>query len=243
MFFIYGFAGWILEIIYNYIISKKIVNRGFLIGPIVPIYGVGSLLIHLYLSRYQSDVFVLFVMTMFICGTLEYITSYLMEKIFKNRWWDYTDMRFQINGRVCLENCILFGLGGLISVYLVNPYLVPLISSIPIKINYIVTGILTILFLVDIIVSFNIIIKLKNISANIRTDSTEVLTKKVKEILINKTYPYRRLLMSFPDMKVFNKLSILKDKLRITRKEIKAEKEKSRKLSFNLLKNRKKKVK
>ena len=67
--------------------------------------------------------------------------------------------------------------------------------------------------------------------------------EKVKEILINKTYPYRRLLMSFPDMKVFNKLSILKDKLRITRKEIKAEKEKSRKLSFNLLKNRKKKVK
>ena len=232
MFFIYSFAGWVLEIIYNYIDTKKIINRGFLIGPIVPIYGVGSLLIHFYLSRYDSDAFVLFVMTMFICGTLEYITSYLMEVIFKNRWWDYTHMKFQVNGRICLENCILFGIGGLVSVYLVNPYLVPFLYSIPLNIATIISTILTTILLVDICISFNIIIKLKNISDNIRTDSTEVLTKKVKEILINKTYPYRRLLQSFPNMRVFNKISKLKDKLKLTRKEIREEKKRTKESIF-----------
>lgn len=238
MFFIYAFIGWLIEVSLTLITEKKFINRGFLMGPIVPLYGVGVTIIHITLSKYSNDPVALFVMSMFLCGTIEYITSFLMEKIFKNRWWDYTQMKFNLNGRICLEFCVLFGLGGVATVYFINPVLIPLLYSVPLNIIYTVTNILVILFIIDICISFNIIIKLKNISASINTDSTEVLTKKVREILISKTYPYRRLLQSFPDMKAFNKLSILKDRLKITRKQIKEEKKKNKKHIFELLKRK-----
>ena len=243
MFFIYSFIGWIVEIIYTYIEQRKIINRGFLIGPFVPIYGVGVTIIYVTLTKYSNDPVVLMVMSMFVCGTIEYITSFLMEKIFKNRWWDYTHMKFNLNGRICLENCVLFGLGGLLTTYLINPYLVHFIFNIKPNILSSTVLILSILFIIDLCISFNIIIKLKNISSSINTDSTEVLTKKVKQILVNKTYPYRRLLMSFPNMLVFNKLSILKNTLNKTRKLLKDERIKIRKDVFKLLKRKNKKKK
>lgn len=239
IFFIYAVIGWIIEVTLTLFQEKKFINRGFLIGPIVPIYGVGVVLIHILLNKYSNDPVVLLVMSMFVCGTLEYITSYLMEKIFKNRWWDYSQMKFNLNGRICLEYCVLFGLGGVLSTYLINPYLIPALFYLPTKLLIIVTSILSIILIVDICISFNIIIKLKNISSNINTDSTEVLTKKVRDILISKTYPYRRLLQSFPDMKIFNKLTILTDKLKQTRKLIREEKKKNKKELFKLLKRKK----
>ena len=96
LFLIYSIAGWLIETIGEIFKSGKLVNRGFLIGPYCPIYGYGVILITFLLSKYKDDVFLTFVLAMVICGILEYLTSYLMEKIFHARWWDYKRMRFNI---------------------------------------------------------------------------------------------------------------------------------------------------
>ena len=101
LFITYSIIGWVIEEIDILILQKKVVNRGFLIGPYCPIYGFGSLFIILFLNKYLDDPIVLFFMTMISCGILEYLTSFIMEKIFKTRWWDYSDEKFNINGRIC----------------------------------------------------------------------------------------------------------------------------------------------
>ena len=117
----YSILGWILEMVVCSIADKKVVNRGFLVGPYCPIYGCGCLLIIALLHKYQDDPFTLFIMAVIVCSLLEYFTSYVMEKLFKARWWDYSDRKFNINGRICLDNLFLFGILGLLIFYIVNP--------------------------------------------------------------------------------------------------------------------------
>ena len=122
LFIIYSFMGWIMEIIDNIIVKHKIVNRGFLLGPYCPIYGFGCLSLIFFLSNYKSDPIILFFMAIVICSILEYSTSYIMEKLFKLRWWDYTDKKFNINGRICAETMIPFGLLGTLVICIINPF-------------------------------------------------------------------------------------------------------------------------
>ena len=110
VFVIYSILGYVCEMIFCAIVDKKVVNRGFLCGPILPIYGVGAVFMLLALSRYKSDPLVVFVFGAIICSALEYFTSFVLEKIFHNMWWDYYDYKFNINGRICLLNSILFGM-------------------------------------------------------------------------------------------------------------------------------------
>ena len=129
LFFLYSVLGWIVETSYVAVIDKKIVNRGFLIGPYLPIYGLSSIIMILYLSQYKENPLTVFLLAIFVCSFLEYITSYLMEKIFKARWWDYSNLKFNLNGRVCLRNSTLFGILGLLLIYIVNPLLIKLIIN------------------------------------------------------------------------------------------------------------------
>lgn len=236
LFFAYAFIGWLMEVLVALVSNHKFINRGFLIGPICPIYGCGGILIILLLSRYQNDPVALFLLAIILCAVLEYITSYLMEKIFKNRWWDYSNQKYNINGRVCLEFAIPFGLAALIMFYGINPLLINLLSKIPTMGLQILCIISLVIFVIDLILSFNVIINLKNISNSLRCDSTEIITKKVKEILSSKNILHRRLLSSFPNMQVFNKMAILKEKikndkyrLKLEKKKIKSKKKKKKK--------------
>ena len=108
LFFIYSILGWIMEVINGFIKTKKVVNRGFLIGPYCPIYGTGVILITILLKKYMEDRIITFIMSMLICGILEYFTSYFMEKFFNARWCDYSNRKMNINGRICLETLIPF---------------------------------------------------------------------------------------------------------------------------------------
>lgn len=123
LFFVTAMLGWVMEVVCKLIQFHRFINRGFLIGPYCPIYGFGSVLITLLLSRYAESPVVVFLMGMIICGTLEYLTSYLMEKLFHARWWDYSQKRFNLNGRVCANTLIPFGLLGLGIIYGVKPFL------------------------------------------------------------------------------------------------------------------------
>ena len=122
LFLMYSFTGWAIEVIGKLIEKGKFVNRGFLVGPYCPIYGVGCISMILLLNRYIKDPFTLFIMSILLFSFLEYFTSYFMEKIFKIRWWDYSRRKFNINGRICLETMIPFGLGGMLIMYIVNPF-------------------------------------------------------------------------------------------------------------------------
>lgn len=199
LFLIYSIIGWIIEGIDMLILTKKIVNRGFLIGPYCPIYGFGALFIIMVLDKYKSDALVLFVMCVLSCGILEYMTSLIMEKIFKTRWWDYSKNKFNINGRICLETLILFGIGGLIISYFINPFIMNIFNLIPNIVLNILAIIFFVIFIIDVIVSCKVIISFKNTISNVRKDSTDEIKKKVKEFLKSKSKLVNRLANAFPN--------------------------------------------
>lgn len=179
LFFTYSFAGWVMESIGGIFVVKKFVNRGFMIGPLCPVYGVGVVIITVLLGKYTNDFFVLFVLATVLCGVLEYLTSYYMEKLFNARWWDYTNRKFNINGRVCLENLCAFGIAGSVILKYINPFFINIYMKVPETGRHIIAGILFILFIIDFIISFKIICSFKG-ETYAKMDNTEEISSKVK---------------------------------------------------------------
>ena len=201
IFIIYSVIGWFMEVVIVSSKKRKVTARGFLIGPWCPIYGFGALFITVLLRKYYEDPIALFVMSFLIGTILEYVTSYLMEKMFHARWWDYSDHRFQINGRVSLTTSLGFGLLGLILVYVFNPFFLRIIKNIPPLIFNVIIVIVLLFFITDVIVSFRIISNIKKESfANLK-DVTEKATMEIQKALKDKSIFNRRLLNSFPHLK------------------------------------------
>lgn len=159
-FIVYSFIGYVLEVLYCSFIQKKVVNRGFLFGPICPIYGIGAILLLYSLANLKDNPILVFFFGMFITSTLEYFTSYIFEKIFNNKWWDYSNRSDNINGRVCLENSIYFGIGTLAIIYIVSPIVDSFLNGIPSNISFIICLILMIIFIFDfiwsVIIAYNL---------------------------------------------------------------------------------------
>ena len=214
LFIMYSFLGWIVDVTDVLINTKKLVNRGFLIGPICPIYGVGLLLITLLLNDYTDRPLVLFILTIFICMTLEYFTSYVMEKLFNARWWDYSDKKYNLNGRICLETTIPFGLGGLLVMYVINPLFTKVLSLFNHNILIIIGTSLLTIFVIDVIVSFKAIAKVKQYFLSKYHDDTEEVNRRVKDYLIKLSPLTKRLMESFPNVRV--RISKLKHKIEKT---------------------------
>lgn len=201
IFFSYSIIGWLLEVINCYGWYGKIVNRGFLVGPYCPIYGCGAVLMTLMIPE-SNDLLSVFLKGFAICSILEYITSYLMEKIFKTRWWDYSKKKFNLNGRVCLGTAFLFGIGGVAIIKVANPIIMSLISIVPDIIINIILAILVIIFIVDIIVSYHIISHIEQVSKDVKKDSTEEVTNIVRKTLKDQSILDKRLVNSFPNFKI-----------------------------------------
>jgi uncharacterized membrane protein len=201
LFLIYSFLGWSMEVIIEMIKAKKFINRGFLIGPYCPIYGVGAVLITLLLKKYNTDIFIIFTLTMVFCGVLEYITSYTMEKLFNARWWEYSHHKFNINGRVSLETLALFGIGGCLAIFIFNPIIFNYLHLIPSLVTIIISITAIIIIIIDTIISFDIILEFKNTAVQLK-DNTEEISKKVKEIISQKSALGRRLINAFPDLEM-----------------------------------------
>ena len=207
----YSVLGWIIEVIGKFITKGRFINRGFLIGPYCPIYGSGALLMTLLLTRYVDDKFVLFIMAIVLCSVLEYVTSFVMEKMFHIRWWDYSNYKFNINGRICLETMIPFGILGVLAISYINPLVFEFFDRISIGTLRFCSIVLLILYIVDNILSFRIICGLNDITENIKSDSTEKVTAQVKKVIIdgNKAL-YSRLIMAFPRIQIIKKLKKIK---------------------------------
>ncbi len=206
IFIIYSLMGWFVEVGDTLFHEKKFVNRGFLIGPYCPIYGIALLLVSWLLKNYISKPVGLFVMSVTLCAIIEYIVSFILEKLFKTRWWDYSHKKFNINGRVCLENLIPFGFGCMLVMYVINPLIYKLVNIIPNNILIIIGIILLIIFIVDICISFKIIWKFKEMAQLVRKDNTEKVTEYVRKEVdeMNKSL-YSRLINSFPKLQVIKK--------------------------------------
>ena len=153
LFFIYSIIGLFYEALTILVYEKKLdFNRGFLIGPYIPIYGIGAILM-LQIEKLSTNIFTIFFLSFIICMSLEYITSCLMEKIFKARWWDYTDLKYNINGRVELGRLLSFAVMGVIVIKIFNPILLYVISFFPAYLLNIIVLTFTIIFLVDFFIS------------------------------------------------------------------------------------------
>lgn len=218
LFFIYSFLGWIMEVTLTLITDKKFVNRGFLLGPCCPIYGCGCILLNLLLHNYTNNILVLFILTMFTCSLLEYITSFLMEKIFKLRWWDYSQMKFNINGRIYLETMTPFSILGVLAIKFATPFFITNINKLSEKTILIISIILITLFIIDVIISLTIVFKLKFVSKNIKKDSTLDIKNAIKKFIKNDIYVYERIIESFPNLtkSLKEKALKLKKKSKIT---------------------------
>lgn len=205
LFLLYSILGWIIELVDLSIIERKLIkNRGFLIGPYCPIYGFGALLMTLFLTKYENDPVVLFFMAIIVTSILEYYTSVILEKIFKARWWDYSNMKFNINGRVLLINSLGFGFFGLILIYYFNPFLFSMFNKINPTFFAGISIILFIIFLTDVILSITIMLKIKSNTKLFKGDNTYILSSKVKDELKKFGVLKKRLLNAFPNINILD---------------------------------------
>ena len=131
-----------------------------------------------------------------------------MEKIFNARWWDYSKRKYNINGRICLETLVPFGIGGVVVIYLVHPFISRIVNLLSPNVKYIIAGVLAVIFLTDLIVSSKIIFSFKNKLSKLVKDNTGEIKDKIKSIF--KKPSINRLMNSFPNIK--NKFSKFKDK-------------------------------
>ncbi len=180
-FVIYAFLGWVCEDLYCGIPKKKFINRGFLYGPYCPIYGVGALLVLyplLFVKQYPILVFILGVI---ITSTLEYITSWVMEVLFKTRWWDYSEHFLNINGRVCLLNSTLFGIMSIVVVYIIHPTIEDFVQSIPFGALTNFLSAFTIGFSIDCVFTVIALLKRKKVFEKIQSEMEEVKQEFEKE--------------------------------------------------------------
>lgn len=222
LFFIYSFLGWLMESVKLSIPNKKFINRGFLIGPYCPIYGTGVLLITILLRKYTDDILITFFMSLLICGILEYLTSYAMEKLFRARWWDYSQRKFNINGRICLETLVPFGIAGIFITYIANPFFLKYIDMMPNMVMHVLTGTFVAIYITDMILSFKIIMNLKDMSRQFK-DNTVEISEKVKKIIKKKYRLYRRLVNAFPRIKenvLYEKWEEIKQRVEESKEEI-----------------------
>ncbi len=199
--------------------EKKIVDRGFLIGPVCPIYGCGAILITIVLAKYHSDIPVLFILATVLGACLEYFTSYMMEKIFKVRWWDYSHDKYNLNGRICLKASLGFGALGVLMVHFTNPFFISLINKIPHTIQSFIVVILAILIIIDFIISFNVVSKIKKVGLTGAKDATDEITARVRNALKNKSVLTKRLINAFPNLKIKIKKEVKKVETEIQKLE------------------------
>ena len=200
LFLSFSIVGWVLECISCSIWYHKVIyNRGFLLGPYCPIYGFGAIYMYYFLGNYLEEPIVLYVMAIVGTSLLEYLTSFILEKIFKARWWDYSNEPFNLEGRICLKNALLFGVSGLAFSYWGRPVYEKLIYMIPDNVLIVSSWILFFLIILDAFLSYLLINKIKKKIVDEKKDSTAKIDKEVKELL--KGYRAKKIFKSFPTVR------------------------------------------
>lgn len=226
-FFIYSFLGWCIEVIYSTLKTGKFINRGFLNGPVCPIYGVGMAVCVLLLNTFTDKWYLLFIVGCVFATLLELGTGFVLEKIFKTKWWDYSKEPFNFKGYICLKFSLLWGIAILLMFYTLVPLTNQVIDLLCVK--YLRIILLTLFWLVFILDLVSTIIQLKGISKSLKelsvfgerlSDGTDKVGEKISDAtiliseklaVVNQKLKSSRLGKAFPS--VLKKGEELKDKI------------------------------
>ena len=203
LFFAYSFLGWCIEVTLKYFQFHRFINRGYFTGPILPIYGSGAALITVAVSslaRFEYGYGSTFALSFVICGTLEYLTSYWMEKRFHARWWDYSQKPMNLHGRVWIGNLMLFGLGGVAIIHIINPLFDRILAAFSFSAKEITACVLTAVFAADYVLT-HFVMKLVKIGVeSSEADSTEEISKEVYLLLSDKSVFHKRFADAYPEV-------------------------------------------
>lgn len=152
IFLFWGMIGWLIEVVDMKIEAGEFQNRGFLHIPLCPLYGIGMLVLST-LFKGEKSYIVLFLCGMTICTVVEYLVGWLLEKFFHAKWWDYSHMRFQLKGRICLRNSLLFGFGTIFVIGVVQPRVEMAIQKIPMALGRALIFLAVLVLIVDVVAS------------------------------------------------------------------------------------------
>ncbi len=192
-FTVYSILGWICECIYCAAIDRVWVNRGFLNGPVCPVYGFGAMLVIWLLERFKGNIVLLFVMAVIITTAIEYITAVILENAFDLKWWDYSNYKLNYKGRICVLNSVIFGFLSLFLIEILNPFVISKIGLIPDKYVFISAAIIIIIFIVDIIATVTSLVDMNEMlrkitQINVELKSLGISMEKFNDIEYNKVF-------------------------------------------------------
>ena len=176
IFFIYAFLGWCTEVSYAALVTGKFVNRGFLNGPVCPVYGFGVVIVLAGLSPLEDNLLLLFLGSLVLTSALEWLTGFVLEKLFHQRWWDYSDQPFNLSGYVCLRFSVAWGFACLFVVKLLHPTVLLFIRLIPRPLGLALLVLLGGVMAVDLTATVSSIVKL-----NRRLEQIDELAARIKE--------------------------------------------------------------
>lgn len=203
LFFVFSMLGWCMEVTLKYRQYGRFINRGFFIGPILPIYGSGAVCLTALVdafAAYDSSVGTTFLISFFTCGIIEYLASWYMEKRYHARWWDYSKKPMNLNGRVWIGNLILFGLGGLAIYYVADPFIFEHFHYWSLLTREIICFVMVAVFAADFVMSMIIMKVVKVGVESSEADNTEEISKEVRMLLNNKNILYKRLANAYPEV-------------------------------------------
>lgn len=151
LFFFYSAAGWFVESLYRSIGEKRIINSGFLTGPMCPIYGTGALVMTVFLyNPFKDNMLAVFLLGMVLCDLVEYVTSVLMEILFHARWWDYTYEFLNIKGRICFKHTLYWGIASVAFVKLLHPKIDSIVQNFNLRTVRVLLIIIFAVFFLDV---------------------------------------------------------------------------------------------
>ena len=203
LFFAYAFLGWCIEVTLKFFQFHRFINRGFLTGPWLLIYGSGAVLITVViraLPPLEHAVGTTFAVSLILCGFLEYMTSYVLEKRFHARWWDYSQKPMNLHGRIWIGNLILFGLGGVVIVNLINPLLLHLSGYMSPVFREVLAFSLSAVFAADFVMSHFVLKLVKTGVESSEADSTEAISREVRLLLSDRSVFHRRFAEAYPEV-------------------------------------------
>lgn len=215
-FIIYAFFGWCLEVIYQAIEHGKFINRGFMNGPYCPIYGLGVVIIVNLLSPIKENILLLFIGSVLLTTALEFVTGFILEKIFHQKWWDYTEEKFNCKGYICLKFSLLWGIACLITVSMIHPIIETFVKNFPVFLGRILLAVIFAGFLSDFVITVLAVMKIRK-----------------RMILLESISAEMRKLSDYTGEKIYDKVTEIRE-----RSEVRSEKNEERRRRMEQLKER-----
>ncbi len=190
-FSLYALLGWCMEVCFDTVRTGKFVNRGFLNGPVCPIYGFGMVIVILVLTPMSDNLLLLYIGTVVLTSALELATGWVLKKIFHTSWWDYTDVPFNLGGYICLKFSLLWGVGGVFVMDIIQPLIAKLVDGMPRLAGDIMLCVVLVLFVSDAVVTIVAMAKLNaelgalDKVASVLRKSSDAMAKSLGDTALN----------------------------------------------------------